>query len=116
MILFGGSDFLDTTDQKARTMNPHSCSMETHRAHHRRPSDYHHLPPRQRDRSDVLGGTLPGDVLAHAAPGRASPRPDRGPRPSGRPRTPAAALPGPHREGRSRTDPPTEPGQWLTRY
>jgi hypothetical protein len=49
MIPFWGSHFLDTTDKKARTMNPHSSSMETQRAHHRRTSDYHHLPPRQRD-------------------------------------------------------------------
>src|SRR3954463_13626835 len=103
-----GSDFLDRFDKKARTMIPHSTSMETHRARHRRTSDYHHLRPRQPDRSGVLAATVDGDLLAHAAPGRAPPRPDRGPRPSGRPRTPAAALPGPHREGRSRAGPPAE--------
>src|SRR3954466_13432801 len=99
MILFWGRDFLETADKKARTMNPHSCSMEAHRAHHRRTSDYHHLPPRQRDRPDLLSGTVTGDGLAPATPGPTSPRPDRGPRPSGWARSPASALPGPHREG-----------------
>jgi hypothetical protein len=41
------SDFLALIDEKARTMDPHSCSMETHRARHRRTSDYHHVQPRQ---------------------------------------------------------------------
>src|SRR5208337_1583869 len=34
-------------DKKACRMNPHSISMETHHACHRRPSDYHHPRLRQ---------------------------------------------------------------------
>ena len=34
-------------DKKARRMDPHSTSMETHHACHRRPSDYHRPRPRQ---------------------------------------------------------------------
>src|SRR3954467_3719150 len=102
MIPFGGGDFLDPIDKTARTMNPHRISMETHRARHRRTSDDHHLQPRQQDRPDALARALTGDVPAHAAPGRAPPRPDRGLGPSSRPRAPAPTLPGPDREGGSR--------------
>jgi hypothetical protein len=49
VIPFWGSDFLDPIDQNARTMDPHRISMETHRARHRRTSDYHRVPLRQQD-------------------------------------------------------------------
>ena len=55
--------------------------------------------------------TVAGDLLAHAAPGGASPRPDRGLRPSGRARSPTPTLPGPHREGRPGTGPPERHGK-----
>src|SRR3954466_12872708 len=91
-ILSGGATLSARIDKTARTMNPHSTSMETHRAHHRRAPDYHHARRRQQDRPDALARALTGDGLAHAAPGRAPPRPDRGLGPSGRPRAPAPAL------------------------
>ena len=40
-------DFPCPNDKKARRMDPHSISMETHHACYRRPSDYHHPRPRQ---------------------------------------------------------------------
>ena len=42
-----GSGFAYLIDKKARRMDPHSTSMETHHACHRRPSDYHRCQPRQ---------------------------------------------------------------------
>ena len=63
-----------------------------------------------------LARALAGPVPAHAAAGRASPRPHRGVRPSGRPRSPAAALPGPHREGRSGAGPAAPARQRRRRH
>ena len=101
-----GGDYPCPIDKKARRMDPHSTSMETHHACHRRPSDYHHPRLRQATGSGVLARTIAGHVRAHATTGRASPRPDRGVRSSGRSRNPAPALPSPDREGRSRTGSP----------
>ena len=42
-----GSGFAHLIDKKARRMDPHSTSMETHHACHRRPSGYHRCQPRQ---------------------------------------------------------------------
>ena len=42
-----GSDFPCPIDKNARRMDPHSTSMETYHACHRRPSDYHHPRLRQ---------------------------------------------------------------------
>ena len=50
-------------------------------------------------------GASMGHWLESNIQGRASPRPDRGVRPSGRSHSPAPALPSPHREGRPRPGP-----------
>src|SRR6202030_2822767 len=49
-----GSDSRCPVDKKARRMDPHSISMETHHACHRRRSDYHHPRPRQLRGPDPL--------------------------------------------------------------
>ena len=98
--------------RKTRTMNPHSTSMEippcvTPTAS-RLPSPS--APSTARDQALSLDLELQM-ALPMPRPGRASPRPDRGVRPSGRSRSPAPALPGPHREGRPGTGPPAAPRQ-----
>ena len=68
---------------------------------HRRPQDY--LSPSAPSTART-GRSLCSSSSHMALPlpstGRASPRPDRGVRPSGRPGSPVPALPRPHREGR----------------
>ena len=44
-----GRAILAPIGKNARTMDPHSTSMETHRARYRRTPDYHHVQFRQHD-------------------------------------------------------------------